>query len=200
MRRLSIISAIAFTFAVTAALAQGQGQGLINAIAYKPLPGNLAFSVQPLDNSDRNMKLKDEFERILTARGFSIDAAAPLVITFEVGDEPGAYETRNKRAFIELNARGGRDGGEDARMRLNLYDSNSGGVFNRGKGETSVLTSTRYRLDVSIDNRTNGKRHWQAWAVAKLERSDGTALFMAMVPEMIENMGKTVKSRTFELF
>ena len=146
------------------------------------------------------MRLKKEFEQILTRQGFSVSADAQLIITFETRDELGAYKTRDRRAILELDAHGGREGGEDARMRFNLYDSNSGGIFNQGKGETSVMTPSQYRLEVSIDNRTNGKRHWQAWSVANLGQSDGASLIRAMIPEMVGNMGKTITSRTFELF
>lgn len=205
MRRFSILSALAFAFALSfqtmaASFAQGRGEGLMNAISYKPLPQGTAYSVQALDNSDQNMILKKEFETILRSRGFAISSDAQLVITFETRDKLGGYTTRNRRAILELDAHGGREGGEDARMRLNLYDSNSGGLFNQGKGETSIMTPSQYRLEVSIDNRSNGKRHWQAWAVTNLDRSDGTTLIRAMIPQMVENMGKTVKSLTFELF
>lgn len=205
MRRFFIFTALVLClgfnfFAVGSSVAQGYGEALLNAIAYKPLPPGNSFSVQPLDNSDQNMILKKDFESVLRAKGYSVSEDAPLVITFETRDEIGAYTTRNKRAVLELDAHGGREGGEDARMRFNLYDSNTGGVFNQGKGETSVMTPSQYRLDVSIDNRANGKRHWQAWAVANLNQSDGAALIKAMVPEMVGNMGKTVKSHVFELF
>ncbi|NQU59279.1 MAG: hypothetical protein HQ513_18775 [Rhodospirillales bacterium] len=205
MRRFFFFSACfimlgLFLQPVGTSLAQGYGEGLMNAIAYKPLPQGVAFSVQPLDNSDQNMTLKKEFERILTAKGFSLSANAPLIITFETRNELGTYKTRNKRAILELDAHGGREGGEDAKMRFNLYDSSSGGVFNEGRGETSVMSPSQYRLDVSIDNRADGKRHWQAWSVANLDHSDSTTLIQAMIPEMVGNMGKKVTSFTFELF
>ncbi len=205
MRRYSILLAGFFALglfvqSVGTSFAQGVGQALMNAIAYKPLPQGTAFSVQPLDNSEQNMALKQEFERVLQAKGFAHSDDAPLIITFETRDELGGYKTRNKRAILELDAHGGREGGEDASMRLNLYDSNSGGVFNQGKGETSVMTPSQYRLEVFIDNRADGKRHWQGWAVADLEHSDRAALVRAMIPQMIGNMGKTVTSLTFELF
>jgi hypothetical protein len=180
--------------------AQGAGQGLMNAISYKALPKHTAFSVQPMDNSDQNMVLKEEFERLLKSKGFSISKDAPLVITFETCSEIGSYTTRNRRSVLELQAHGGREGGEDARMRFNLFDSNSGGIFNQGKGETSLRTPGQYRLDVSIDNRTNGKRHWQAWTTANHNRSSGGALILAMVPEMVRKLGEKVKSHVFVLF
>lgn len=187
------------TFAGTS-LAQGYGEALMNAFSYRPVPVGATLRVQPLDNSDQNMALKAEFENILKSKGYALSEDAPMVITFETSDELGAYSTRNKRAILELNAHGGREGGEDASMRFNLFDSNSGGMFNQGKGETSVMTPSQYRIEVTIDNRTNGKRHWQAWVVSNLDNSDGASLVLAMVPEIVKKLGKTVKSHTFDIF
>ncbi len=205
MRRLFIPSFLAlclglFFSSSGALLAQDYGEALMNAFSYRPVPKDTTFHVRPLDNSDQNLALKKEFERILRTKGYSLSNDSELVISFETRDELGAYSTRNKRAVLELDAHGGREGGENARMRFNLFDSNTGGVFNQGKGETSIMTPSQYRLDVTIDNRSNGKRHWQAWAVANLDQTDGETLVKAMVPEIVGNMGKTVKSHTFGLF
>jgi len=181
-------------------LAQGYGEGVLNAVAYRPMTAGGAFTVSALDNSDRSLALKKEIEDALKAKGFTVNDDAEAIVTFEIRDEIGAYTTRNKRAILELEARGGREGGENARMRFNLYDSNTGGMFNAGKGETSIVTPSQYRIDLAIDARSTGKRLWQAWAVANLGQSDGAALTHAMVPVLVEKIGQTVKSELFELF
>ena len=205
MARYSIVLNILFCLGFLAhpngtVQAQGVGQGLMNAISYKPLPQNTAFSVKPLDNSNQNIVLKEEFEQLLKRKGFSISKNSPLVITFETHSEIGSYTTRNRRSILALDARGGREGGEDARMRFNLFDSNTGGLLNQGKGETSLKTNSQYRLDVSIVNRANGKYHWQAWTTANQDRSAGGASILAMVPEMVNKIGEKVKSHVFDLF
>lgn len=208
MRRLTIPLVLLLSLAIgliglasmTVVRAQGGNQVLLNAIAFKSMPTGAPFSVRPLDNSDTNMALKDEFERILRNNGYTVSDAAAFVISFETSYRIGAYTTRNKRAVLELQARGGREGGEDAKMRFNLFDSNTGGVFNRGKGETTIATPSQYRIDVTIDEAASGKRHWQAWAVAYLQQPDSLALTRAMVPVLVDNLGQTVKSKAFDLF
>ena len=180
--------------------AQTTGQGLMNAISYKVLPQNKAFAVKPMDNSNQNIILKQEFENQLKTKGYSIRQNAPLVITFGTSNELSTYTSRNRRSIMELDAHGGREGGEDARMRFNLFDSNSGGMFNQGKGETTVKTTSRYRLDVSIINRADGKYHWQAWTTTNQVHSSGGDVVLAMVPELVSKIGKRVTSRTFTLY
>ena len=180
--------------------AQAPGKGLMNAISFKALPYKTAFSVRPMDDSYQNMVLKQKFEHLLKTEGFSISKNAPLVITFGTNNELSSYTTRNRRSVLELDAHGGREGGEDAQMRFNLFDSNSGGMFNEGKGETSLRTNGQFRLDVSIVNRTDGKHLWQAWTTTNQGRSGYGGLILAMVPEMVNKIGKKVKSQKFDLF
>lgn len=179
--------------------AQDYGHGILNAVAYKPLPSGQPLRVEPIENSDRNLALKKQFESQLQANGHVISKDAMLVLTFATRDEIGAYKSRERRAFLELQARGGREGGENAKMLFNLYDSDTGGMFNKGKGETSIVTQSQYRMDVSIDDKSNGKRLWQAWATAGLGQSDGQTLTRSMIPVLVKNLGTTVKRQAFPL-
>ena len=124
---------------------------------------------------------------------------AALVLSFEVRNVVGAWRAGSQRSVLELEGHG-RGGGEDARARLNIFDSNRGGLLNEGRGgSTSITTPSQYRLDATIDDRQSGERLWQAWAVADLSQSDGPTLTRAMVPAMVRNLGNTVKRQTFPL-
>ena len=187
------------TLGASRSWAQGYGEGVLNAVAYRPLPAGQALRVEPIDNSDQNMRLKKVFEQQLSKMGYIISDDAGMILTFETRNEIGAYKSRQRRAFLELHARGGREGGEDAKMLFNLYDSNTGGMFNEGKGETSIITQSQYRMDVTIDDKSNGKRVWHAWTIADLGQSDGRTLTKSMVPVLVKHVGSTVKRQTFPL-
>ena len=182
------------------AAAQEPGAGLLNAVAYKPLPQDSAVTVRPLDNSDENLLLQEEFERELRARGHTVAADAPLIMTFEVRDVVGAWTNRDRRSILELEGRGDGIGGDTHRARLNLFDSGRGGVLNEGRGGgTTIVTPTQYRLDVTIDARAGGKRLWQAWATADLGQSDGFELTKAMIPAMVGSLGQNVNRQPFKV-
>ena len=180
--------------------AQAGGNGLLNAVAYASMPGDKAVAVRALDNSTESLALKAQFERELQARGYSVAKDAAMVLSFEVRDVVGAWTAGERRAFLELEARGGRVGGERASAKLNIFDSDRGGIFNKGRGDaTSITTPSRYRLDATVDDARSGKRLWQAWAVADLRHADGPTLTRAMVPVVVENLGNTVKRQPFQL-
>ena len=183
-----------------AAFAQYSEEGVLNAVSYKPLPSGQPIAVRPLDNSDENLEIQAEFERVLTQAGYAVQAESPVVLSFDTEDRIGAWSDSGRRTVLELEGRGGVIGRDSARARLNIFDSQRGGIVNEGQGDSGIVTPSRYRLNVSIDEKSSGERLWQAWATADLQQNSGAALTKAMVPVLVRKIGATVKSETFELY
>lgn len=179
-----------------------ENEGTVNSMAHKDVPAGAEIHVRPLDNSDEALAVLEDFKRELKARGYRLNPNAKLVLTFEIRDEIGAFTTTDRRYFVELHARGSRTGGEDAQARFNVFDSRTGGILNRGKGETQIVTPSQYRLDVTIDRQVDDShldRLWQGWAVGDLGSSDSETLIRAMVAPLLNTVGKTVRRQTFPL-
>jgi len=201
MRRYAFLLAVVAALAGFSAAAQEIGQGLLNAVAYRPLAADASIAVQPLDNSDANMALKEIFENQLKARGYAVSDGAPLVLTFETRDTIGVWSGYGQRTVIELSNNPDRVGSQTPMVRLNLFDSSRGGMLNQGRSPSgdTPMTRSQYRLDVSIDSRGDGKRLWQGWTIADLGQRDGPGLSKAMVPVLVESLGQTVKRQPFVL-
>lgn len=199
MNRLLASLTLVAVLACGPALAQIANEGLMNAVVYTPVPKGASVTVSPLDNSDDNMVLQKVFESELTAQGYKVVPDAPLVLSFETRDVVGAYTSRNARHVLELTGGGGRGGGEDAKARVNVFDSAAGGLLNPGRdtGDTHIVTPTQYRMDVTLERRDGGTRLWQAWALADLGQSNGLALTRAMVPVITRAIGQTVRQQPF---
>jgi len=178
---------------------QSAKEGILNAIAYLPMPADRAIAVRPLDDTDENLKLQRDFEEILRARGYTITPDATLVLTFYTRDEVGAWSDAGQRRVLELKQSLAASGIQDPQVQLNLYDSGRGGVFNKGRGRTSIVTPGRYRLDATIERRADGKRLWQGWSVADLGQFDTLELTRAMIPALVDGIGQTVKRKSFLL-
>ncbi len=175
------------------------GDGVLNAVAYRPLPSGASIAVRPLDNSDENQVLQQVFERELKAAGYTVSDDANLVLTFETRGQVGAWSDGGRRQLLQLQNSQGVGGQDSPQVSLNLYDSRRGAVFNEGRTGTQITTLSSYRLDATIDDRTDGKRLWQAWTTAAVGRSDGFTLTKAMVPVMVAGIGYTVKRQAFTL-
>ena len=177
----------------------GPGDGVLNAVAYRSLPPGASIAVRPLDNSDENQVLRQVFERELRAGGYTVSEDANLILTFETRGQVGAWSDGGRRQLLQLQQSQGVGGLDSPKVRLNLYDSRRGAVFNEGRTGTQITTPSTYRLDATIDDRTDGKRLWQAWTTAAVRGSDGFTLTKAMVPVMVAGIGLTVKRQTFTL-
>ena len=175
-------------------------EGLMNSISFRKIPAGSALQVQALDDSDNNLKLQKIFEDALRQRGYKISAAAPLILTFETRDEIGNWSETDRRHLLSFEARGGRGGGEDAKARLNFFDSSTGGLINKGKSGTSIATPSSYRIDATVEDRSTGKRYWQGWSEGKLGAGDGQELNRKMVPVLVEGIGKTIRQKPFEIY
>ena len=172
----------------------------MNSVSFRKIPPNAKLQVQALDNSDSNLALQKEFERVLLASGFTLSNDATLILTFETRDEIGAWTTTDRRHVLSLESKGGREGGENAKARLNVFNSQSGGLLNRGQSGTNIATPSSYRIDVSIESRSTGKRLWQGWSIAKLGAGDGQTLTTKMIPALVQEIGKTVRQKSFEVY
>lgn len=198
MRRLFVWLGLA-AFVLAGPVAAQSAKGLLNAVSYEKVPLGAAVTVSPLDNSDDNLALQRRFEEELRAAGYTIAANAPLVLTFGVRDLVGAYLDGNARHVLEFSGTSGRGVDENARARVNVFDSAGGGLLNTGQdsSDTTIVTPTQYRIDATLDSRESGRRLWQAWAVANLDQSNSRSLTMAMVPAIAKQMGQTVRQMPF---
>jgi hypothetical protein len=174
-------------------------QAFVNSVAFQPLPERAIITVRPLDNSDAHLKLKTSIEEALRAKGFGVTKDSPLVLSFDTRDEIGAWSDAGRRTILELRAEGGREGGEYAHAKVNVFDTAAGGLLNEGRGGTSITTPSTYRIDVTVDDRASGRRLWQGWAVANLSYGDRHDLDRAMIPVIVQNLGRTTTRQPFNL-
>ena len=185
---------------LTGAPAAHANDALVNAVSYEKFGHNLPISVRPLDNSDVNISLQKVIEDALRKKGFTVLNNAGLILTFETRNESGAWSNAGDRKLIELKNQDGTPHSNNPEVRLNIFNSSRGGVLNPGRPGTSQVTPTIYRLDATLENSSNGQRLWEGWTKANLGLADEIALSRAMVPILLENLGKTVRQKKTSLF
>ncbi len=175
--------------------------GSLNAVAFANLPSGTAVTVRAFDNSNENLALKKFFEAALAAEGYVVSPDAPLIFSFETSDDIGAYSLGGTRSVLELQgSTGSASNDEAARIRLNLFDSGRGGIFNEGRDDrTNVVTPASFRIDIAVNDSRDGRRLWQAWAVASPQGGGRAAAARAMAPIIVKALGQTVKESSFTL-
>jgi hypothetical protein len=172
----------------------------MNAVSYQPMPAGTALQVRPLDNSDHNLILKADFERALRAKGYTISTDAKVVFTFETMDTAGAWTGEGPNPFVELSNNPDQTGIEAPRVRFNLFNTQRGGILNPDRTEvTRMVTPSSFRIDVTIDGLTDGKRFWHGWGSIDIGAGDNREMTRAIVPVMVEGVGKTIRQQTFHV-
>ena len=156
--------------------------------------------VRPLDNSDQNIALQAEFERELKQKGYTVSRDATLIFSFETRDASGAWTGGGPNPFVELSNNHDQTGVNAPQVRFNLFNSNRGGILNPDRiDRTRTVTPSRFRIDVTIEDKTNGKRLWQGWSTADIGIGTTRVMSRSMIPAIVNGLGKTVKKKSFPL-
>jgi hypothetical protein len=177
---------------LAAATAQQPARGRLHAVSFGPLPEGMPILVRPLDDTDENLAIKNEFESAMAADGINVAAdEASLVLSFETREEVAAGPAPKPQSTIHFRGQGGRMSTSDERNVPKLIEAPREG--------TQIYRPSRYRIDATIDDKLDGTRLWQGWAVADL--GEHTHLFLAktMVPAIVDSIGQTVRERPFPL-
>ncbi len=195
----AVLSAIPFFLGIDA-LAQ-EGNGVLNAFSLRPVPADSSVSVDVNDDSRRNLAALEAFKTRLADAGYRIEPEAPLIMTLEVLDVGGAWSDDGQRTILEFEGKGDGISGQNHKLRFNLFDSNQGGIFNRGQteGGTHIVTPVRFRLNVTLVDRSNGRRLWQGSAEIEKDRQDEMALIRGMTGPLAAKVGETVRQQTFSV-
>jgi hypothetical protein len=202
MVRFRFLLAILAILVTAEATAQETATGVLNAVSFRPVPEGATILVRPLNDTSENLAIKAEIEKALTARGFRLgEDPKGIVLSFDSRTQPGYWSSTPRRKFIELQGTAGTGTRVEKGSRgvVNLYDSQQGAVFNEGNRNVVTPAATLFRLDVNIDDKTDGKSLWLAWAMANLAEGDPVTLAQAMVPAIVDTIGKGAKEQPFQL-
>ena len=194
---LAMVMIVNFVMVPTQARA---ADGIINSVSFDKIPVGAGMEIRSFDDSDQNVILERDFAAAVTGAGFKTSANGVLILSFETRDEIGTWSQSDGRYIFSFETSGGRGGGENTEARLNVFNSASGGLLNKGQGATSINKPSSYRIDATIEDRASGKTLWQGWAVADLLGADGFDLTRRMVPKLVQSIGKTIRQEPFSIY
>ncbi|NQV99271.1 MAG: hypothetical protein HQ483_06210 [Rhodospirillales bacterium] len=197
MKFISIFSVclLASLSTVSGAIAE---EGVLNALSIREMPQTKLIHVQTLDDSDENILLVAEFVKQLEENGFTISKTAEMILNFESRDQIGDWDSGSSRHLLELEAKGGIGDADNRKARVNVFDSNRGGLLNKGSSGTGTSsTASKYRLEVTVEGRSDGKTYWRGWSVADLTSGEGLTLTKKMILPLVQSIGQTVRSQPF---
>ncbi len=177
-----------------------RADGLVSAVSFMSIPSGSAITVRTLNNSDSNMILKKDFELALKDKGYKIGQNESLVLTFETTDVSGAWIGGGENLIIELSNHDIQSGTDMPRVHLNLFNSRRGGIFNSNRIEkTRTVTPSSFRIDVIVDDKSNGKRIWQGWSSIISNIGSNQKPSRKMVSALVKSLGQNINRKSFSL-
>lgn len=182
--------------AAQAPYSEATGEGVVNTALLRPFPKDTALSVRAWDNSDTNAELAREIESQMRQRGFTISNDSPLVLKFSTAETVGQLSSGPERRLVELSGRAGSGTEDEAQVRLNLFSTDKGGVFNERRATPETKTIATYSLEMTVD-RKDGQRIWQGEATTDATHFDRPRLGKLLIPVLLDNIGKTARSQHF---
>lgn len=168
------------------------GPGRITTSTFAPVPAGTPMTVRALDDSPDNLRLKATIESALTARRWRLQGAnAPLRLDFETEYQP----------------LGSRVPGTTRLVRPGPITEPEG-AFRRGTQTENTIVmgeppdgrgGLRYVLSATIQDQRTGQQLWQGEISYDGVPSDEQAVLRAMVPILLDRIGKTVRREPFKI-
>lgn len=178
---------------------QGEAEepdGKVNASSLRPMPQGASFVVRAWDNSNDTVELAHFIEEQLRLRGNTVGGEGALVLKFSLTDTLGQPGSGPQRRLIELDGRAGSGNDDEAQVRLNLFSTDKGGVFNEGRAQAKIPSTQT--LEMTLD-RPDGQRIWLGEATGKQAVGDRRQSARLLVGPLLDNIGKTARNQPFAI-
>jgi hypothetical protein len=186
LRALRVAGAVVLWAAVAGPAASQAPDPVVSARLLVPIPTAAAIAIEPLDDSDDNLRLRDQIAAALTGQTRSVAADGALVLRFV-----GAIEADVRRPGSGI--RGPRAGGPVGRP---LRDSFGAGDTNptAGGARAARPSAVRHALRATLEQR-DGTVLWQGEASRVLVGNNEQALWRELGDALMGAFGRTVDTR-----
>jgi hypothetical protein len=102
--------------------------------------------------------------------------------------------------MIELSNHDDQSGTDLPRFHFNLFNSKRGGILNPNRIEKiRTVTPSSFRIEVTIDEKANGRRVWEGWSSINSRIGRGQEPSRKMVSVLVENLGQNINRKPFSL-
>lgn len=166
----------------------------LSALALQPLPEAATVEVVTYDDSDLSRAIGTVARQALTARGFEVEAGGQLQLGIELLDQL----TLSDRSPTLGSARIDSNAEDDGNVRVNIFADNQDSVLG-GRIGPPTSDALRFGLYVTVNDRSTGRRLWQAEIMADISRSDRESAGPLMAQAVVQHLGQPVANEQLVL-
>jgi len=186
MKRFLVIL-ILTTFAAPAA-----ADGLLSGYACGVLPPAFRVDVEIADDSEQMLRIRDSAIKALAKKQTRTSGSAELVLSIDMHAIREGVR-RKKRDLGSVT-----DGsGERFKARTNLWSNKRDSIIGGRKDRIIDGPVDEVRIDIAINNKSNGKCVWRGEAVHKTTGKDQWIIAEKVVQRLINLIGQDIRDREF---
>ncbi len=168
-------------------------QGVLNAVAYREVPGELGLEVTLYDNSDLDLQVRERMELALRAAGYTVAEGAPFELSLETASRLGEIEDWAP-SLGELSTKGG-----GVALQFNIWSNTQDSVIGGRQARPSTVAQLRLEVRAVLRERESGTVLWEGRAASRSTGSDSERLATGMVGPLAESLGQTVGQQIFPI-
>lgn len=173
----------------------GNKPGLLVTRVFKKPPEKLTVSVTPYDDSDLNLRLKQDFEAQLAAQDrarVETASGAAYLLLFETEVVPADAVPRGP----SLGAANVTESGVD--VNVNVWSSSKDSVLG-GRQQDGDVGSNVFHINAVLRDRGSGDVTWQGDAYYELSGPASERVARGMVAPLVQKLGQSVAHEAFAI-
>ncbi len=191
MRPLSL----ALVLLLVAGGARAGDSALVSTTLFRDLPPGTAVSVEVYDDSELNLRVRDDFVAALEARGVDIAEDAPLELMLDLQVREGRLEVTEPslgRASSNVS---------DSRVELNVLSNREDSVLGGRRSDPGTRVVRESLVNLNAQLRDPGAREllWQGDASTAMDRRGLDGLAPRLVAPLADSYGRSVANAEVRL-
>lgn len=179
---------IQYVWAQTAAAG---GQGELHAVSYREVPDRLMVSVTVLDNSDLDLRIRDEMVAELKQAKQSVADDAPFELELSSTLHPGNQKAADP-SLGQLSSNT-----SNTQIEMNIWSSSQDSLLGGRQTGGESRTESSFEIRATLRERTLGDVVWEGRAIVRAERDQVDPYLARMTQSLVQSLGHTVRDGTF---
>lgn len=169
--------------------------GMITARSFAAPAAGFSVSVAPYDDSELNLRLKEDFERRLVERWqthLTAEPAAAFLLLFEsevVSADMAPPPPSLGSARIDE---------QGAEVQVNVWSSSRDSLFG-GRNGNAEGGSNVFHISALLRDRQSGELAWQGDAYYVLSEPNPERVARALVPPLVDRIGRSIVREPLEI-
>jgi len=172
--------------------------GVVNAASFEPLDRALPVTVQPLDDTDLNLQIRDQILAELRQGAYRVSDPAALELSFDSSVEQGRIPARElSLGHLDAGSEKDAQSGTGVDVEVNVWSSSQDSVLGGRKEAEGKRKVSQFHINAELRSLRDGTLIWRGDVFADMDLSGPEQLSGQLVLPLVASLGRTVRNQPF---